>query len=180
MAGLNQIERRARVLERISDSQLRVELSSASSCQRCARGAGCGAASLRFDQRPVQLIVNDRTGAEAGQYVGLRMDEDPRWLWVIAGAFGLPTLGILAGANLPRIAGLTSEWTAICGALAGLLSGIVLWRKQAQPRLISSSSSACLDGIETVHTECINPAEENTWLMASKVLEAALFCAVAV
>jgi len=142
MAGLNQIERRARVLERISDSQLRVELSAASACQRCAKGMGCGAASLKFDQMPVQLIVNDRTGAKAGQYVGLQMDEDPRWLWLVAGAFGLPTLGMLLGANLPRIVGLTLEWTAICGALAGLLSGIVLWRKLVQ-----------------VHTECINPAE---------------------
>ena len=108
-----------------------VELDDASACTRCANGRGCGAAlftppgrSLRLDCA-LEAIGTD--GEEPGAArVGARVEvtlaaSGARWLVPVALAYGLPTLGLLAGALAPE------PWTPFAAA-AGLGGGLLAWR----------------------------------------------------
>lgn len=154
-----------------SAARLLVELDPAASCQRCARGEGCGAGLLASRSRPVQLVVNDHLGAMAGQRVLIEGGSDSHWLWVVAGAYGLPTLGLLLGAVMPGLLNVEAEWVAALVAALGLCAGLVLWQRLIEPRLLAGrrSCSLALDAsrvpspgfgvIETAHTVSIESAE---------------------
>lgn len=139
--------------------RLLVELHPASSCQRCARGEGCGAGLLASASQPVQLVVHDRLGAKVGQWVQIEGSSDPNWLRVVASAYGLPTLGLLSGAILPRMIGVEAEWVAVSGAAIGLCCSILLWQRVIEPNLQAASGACRFDVIETAHTVSIDPAE---------------------
>ena len=107
-----------------------VELDGAAACARCARGRGCGAAVFAPAGRPLRLdCALEPAGsavAATAVRVGTRVEVDlhdtgSRWLVPVVLAYGLPTLGLLAGALVPE------PWTPLT-AVAGLVGGLLAWR----------------------------------------------------
>ena len=73
-----------------------VEVEGVSACQRCARGQGCGAGIFNQGISPTQIACFTREPVAANQTVDIEIEEaSSSWLWLVAGAYGLPLLGLL-------------------------------------------------------------------------------------
>ncbi len=124
---------RGYVTEHLSEGQIRVIVTPAEACARCASARGCGLGL--GSAAPIQLncevdgalpAVGDAVAVDAGI-------EGSGWLLVVAAGYGLPTLGLLGGvvigASMPAmLAGLTPDLAAACGGSLGLAGGVLAWR----------------------------------------------------
>lgn len=139
------MRRSARVLEDAeAGAAVSVRVDALTACRRCAQGQGCGAAGL-FGQRmtPVLLQCSSSVRVHSGDQVQIDFGEDDSsWLWLAAGAYGLPVLGLMlsvvvAGLWLPTLiaaAGLPAmppDLLQAAAALAGLCGGVFAWRRVA-------------------------------------------------
>lgn len=122
------------------DGRLWLDFPDASSCARCARGEGCGAAQLTrlFVRSGSRLPLNADHGLEPGQRV--RVGVEPRWLLRAAAlAYLAPVLSFLAGALVaqalsPGRDALALSAGMLCAGLAlTLLNGPLA--RLSQPRL---------------------------------------------
>ncbi len=166
------MKRHARVLhDAIKSSSVQVELEGVSACQRCASGRGCGSGLL--DRTSGKSILSCYTSepVKSDQRVLIEFDDQSTsWLWLVAGSYGLPLLGML-GASLsawlwiqntaaPSVNGqglaASSDAPVAMAALLGLGGGLFAWRlispmvfQKLQPglclqsaRIVSNSSSS--------------------------------------
>ncbi|WP_376696440.1 SoxR reducing system RseC family protein [Wenzhouxiangella sp. EGI_FJ10305] len=88
----------ARVVDRDAD-RLTLAFSAPETCERCARGAGCGAGVLNrmFTRHESRLVVPARLAVSAGEHV--RVGLEPGHLALAAGLhYGLPLAAFLVGA----------------------------------------------------------------------------------
>ncbi len=88
----------ARVIDRDAD-RLTLSFSAPETCQRCARGEGCGAGVFGrlFARRETRVALPARLAVAVGDHV--RVGLDPAHLALAAGLhYGLPLIGFLVGA----------------------------------------------------------------------------------
>jgi hypothetical protein len=147
-----------------------VEILSVSSCARCARGQGCGAGLFNLGMAPVRLHCLAQCQVTAGDQVTVEFEPgDSRWLWLVAGAYGLPTLGLVAGAvtagvwltaaappllHLPWLPAWLSVTQPLPSGLrdlvqgvmafVGLSGGVLAWRTMAPALLPRLEKGLCL------------------------------------
>lgn len=112
---------RGQLLSVAEDGSGTVAVDAGVSCARCARGQGCGALALASASAPVRLRCHTCGPLRAGTPVALDAPGDAGWLLPVLLAYGLPTLGLLAGSLAPE------PWTPL-GAIAGLGGGLLAWR----------------------------------------------------
>lgn len=140
------MRRVGRVVSRPDAGRVEVELDPAPACARCAEGRGCGAALFAPAHRPLSLIcrsecllpdIGDRVTVEIG-------NRGSGWLQPVVLAYGLPTLGLLAGACMPEP---FTPLATIAGLAGGLLAGRIVSRSAS----VDSSLSRLDARIATVH-----------------------------
>lgn len=137
---------------------------SVSACQRCAKGQGCGAGIFNQGQRPVQLKCYTGESVRQGQQVVIERDsEDSGWLWLVAGAYGLPTVGLIGASLLawalvtlvnssPSVDSVPLPVDAVIAlaALAGLVGGVCIWRRIAPAAISRVEKDLCLHSARIV------------------------------
>ena len=157
--------RSARVLNNAqAASKVLVEVDGVSACQRCARGNGCGAGIFNHGVQASRLACFTSEWVSADQRVEIEIEEaDSSWLWLVAGAYGLPLLGMLLAsvvANwiLPTLATsltineyLSDDGVVAIAALLGLAGGIIAWRMLATTVLERLESGLCLNSARIVN-----------------------------
>lgn len=135
-----------------------VEIRAASQCARCARGQGCGAGIFNQGVAAVQLHCSSDRAVEAGDEVIVEFDDDPDsgWLWLVMGAYGLPTAGLVLSTvslglmleHLAPLAGLESaayrDLLLAIAACVGLAGGVFAWRRLAPAMLERTDAGHCL------------------------------------
>ena len=112
-----------------------------SSCGACAARKGCGHASLAEIGKPIRLWIPTSEPLQEGQTVLLDLPDGA----LAASAttlYGLPLIGMIAGALLGQASG--SDSMALLGAVGGLGAGFLVARILAhrfrnvwQPRIVS-------------------------------------------
>lgn len=120
-----------------------VEIAPVSDCARCARGQGCGAGIFNQGMAPVRLNCLTDCSVEAGEDLVVEFeDAGSRWLWLVCGAYGLPTAGLMAATFIAshywpaevHPQALSSEIRDLvlaAAALSGLAGGVIAWRVMA-------------------------------------------------
>lgn len=152
-----------------------VRIQTASQCARCARGQGCGAGIFSQGVAAVHIHCLSEHVVRSGDQVVVEFEEgdSTRWLGLVAGAYGLPTAGLIlstltAGWALdqwPQLAWLqTDAWQDLClsmAALAGLAGGVLAWRKLAPVLLRRADAGRCLRSgrIVAIRNESVEYAE---------------------
>lgn len=145
-------------------SLAQVAIDGVSACQRCANGKGCGAGLFNQGIQVVQLECRTEQALQARQSVVIEHDDaDSGWLWVVAGAYGLPTLGLLAACLLaewflPVSVVVTShlvlpgarEWLTGLISLLGLAGGVIAWRTVAPYTQVLVQTGLCLQSARIV------------------------------
>lgn len=111
------VERTVRV-ESVEDGFAWVVAEKMSGCGGCSEKAGCAHAALSADARPLRLRVENRLGAQPGDWVGIGMPA-ASLLGSMGLAYGLPVAGFLAGVLAGSAAGTLA-------AMAGGAAGFVL------------------------------------------------------
>lgn len=154
-----------------------VEIEGIRACQRCARGQGCGSAILDLQSSALHLLCQSDVPVRESQRVTVYINEqDSRWLWFVAGAYGLPLSGLLAGAMLGTAisalavsqagtAGLPSETLltlarnpsvimqdviVASSAVLGLVGGLFAWRTISRRLRSWVERGLCLDSARIV------------------------------
>ena len=142
------------IVGHMPDGRVRVAVQGGSACDRCAAGRGCGLglhqAVSHIDCR---IEACDRV-LPVGTAVHVQVDETSPsgWLRVVAGAYGFPVVGLLAGvvfsgsvlnvimgpssgivSSSEFSASVRDGWVAL-GGLAGLAGGLLAWRLLASRR----------------------------------------------
>ena len=168
----------ARVLQdAIAGSTATVALEGVSACQRCARGEGCGAGLFNQQGQPVHVDCQTPLTVLAEQSVIIEHEDgDASWLWAVAGAYGLPTLGLLLAcllatlllpiepASETRFGGAAPrDWLIGVSSLAGLAGGLIAWRKLAPLILARIRTGPCLQSarIVAVDQSSLTPSRES-------------------
>jgi positive regulator of sigma E activity len=152
-----------------------VEVEGISGCQRCAKGRGCGAGVFAHGSRAIQLQCEASQQVKKNQQVTIEIDDSgSRWLWLVAGAYGLPTLGLigatlLATVFLPSPALLQGDIISVPGsqreafiafaALAGLAGGVFAWRSLSPWVITRLEKGLCLQSARIVAVDNLSVGE---------------------
>jgi len=163
------MKRHARVLhDAIKSSSVQVELEGVSACQRCANGQGCGSGLLDRTTGASTLSCYTSESVKSDQRVLIEFDDQgTAWVWLVAGSYGLPLLGLLGASfsawlwiqntaassvNVQGLAASSDVPVAIAGLL-GLAGGLFAWRlispmvfQKLQPGLCLQSARIVTDG----------------------------------
>ncbi len=143
------MRRPARALESgAKGTVVEVEITPASNCARCARGQGCGAGMFNQGMAPVRLSCLTEYSVEKGEQLVVEFDdEESQWLWLVCGAYGLPTAGLmmatfitsqyLPGEALAQtLSSGLRDLVLAAAALSGLAGGVIAWRMMAPQVLL--------------------------------------------
>lgn len=168
------MKHRAKVLADAS-STARVQVEGMSACQRCAKGHGCGAGIFSQGTNSIELECATERPVVRDQLVTIEVDDTgSNWLWLVAGAYGLPTLGMLTAtilssfflpsAALPESAtidnsGLWREAVVAGSALVGLAGGVFAWRYLAPKLVARLNLSLCLQSARIVAIDNLSVGE---------------------
>jgi len=169
--------RSARVLtDAQAASKVLVEVEGVSACMRCARGRGCGAGIFNHGLKATRLTCFTSEWVFANQTVDIEIEESGScWLWLVAGAYGLPLSGMLVASlvaswAMPTLAtspgftvSLSDDAVVAIAALLGLAGGIIAWRLLSAPVLARLESGLCLNSARIVSTRSssVNPILES-------------------
>jgi positive regulator of sigma E activity len=151
----------------ISDAQAAskavVEVEGVNACQRCARGQGCGAGIFNQGIQTTRLDCFTSVPVSANQTVDIEIEEaGSSWLWLVAGAYGLPLLGLLlaslaASWIMPGLAtlqliseSLSEDAIVAVAALLGLAGGVIAWRMLSATVLARLETGLCLNSARIV------------------------------
>ncbi len=149
-----------------------VEINSQSGCARCARGQGCGAGIFSRGMAPVRLSCLSEHPVNAGEQLVIEFDEGgAHWLWLVCGAYGLPTAGLIAATVITSfylpgdgisqaISGGLRDLVLAAAALLGLAGGVIAWRMMAPQVLLHLEKQLGLQTgrIVAAGTVPLNPA----------------------
>lgn len=111
----------ARVVDRDAD-RLTLSFSAPETCQRCARGEGCGAGVFGrlFARRETRVALPTRLAVAVGDHV--RVGLEPGHLALAAGLhYGLPLAGFLVGAAMGHAALSDSAFRDLAALATGLV-----------------------------------------------------------
>jgi positive regulator of sigma E activity len=157
--------RTARVLnDAQAASKAMVEVEGVSACQRCARGQGCGAGIFNQGISPTQIACFTREPVAANQTVDIEIEEaGSSWLWLVAGAYGLPLLGLLLASlittwAMPTIGtsllvkSLSEDVLVAIAALLGLSGGVIAWRMLSTTLVARLETGLCLNTARIVNS----------------------------
>jgi len=143
-----------------------VEVEGIGGCQRCAKGRGCGAGV--FGQSAQSIRIECKTSAQLrqDQQVVIEVDDSgSSWLWLVAAAYGLPTLGLIAATliatlflssgpwsvgDVPSTAQSWREALIVLAALAGLAGGVFAWRYLSPMLIARLEKGLCLQSARIV------------------------------
>ncbi len=140
-----------------------IRIEPASQCSRCAKGQGCGAGIFNQGAAGIELTCSSEQAITAGDEVVVEFDDDAHagWLWLIFGAYGLPTLGLVTTIMASSLVlddlwpsssmslALQDLFMAIAG-LVGLAGGVIAWRKLAPGLLRRTEAGRCLQSARIV------------------------------
>lgn len=148
-----------RVISQLPHGRVRVQTQALGGCERCARGRGCGL-GLQANAAVVIECDTDGVALSDGSLVDITpCNDDRHWLYVVGGAYGLPTLGLLCGAVLGATAAARMQDAATTGmhdmmtagaGLLGLAGGVLAWRVLAERLPMSSGASPHASRARTV------------------------------
>lgn len=158
------MRRSARVIvDALAQNNVRVEVDGVSACQRCEKGQGCGAGIFNQGVRAAQIECFTPIAVSANQHVEIEIeDSGSQWLWLVAGAYGLPLIGFvgaslvtwlyvrdLARPRLFNVAFSVDALAALTGFL-GLCGGLIAWRKLSPHVLARLETGLCLQSARIV------------------------------
>lgn len=142
------MKRLARALESgAGGAVVEVEITGASGCARCARGQGCGAGIFNQGSAPVRLNCLTEHSVQVGDELIIEFEEEgAHWLWLVCGAYGLPTVSLMAATFVTSLylsgdapgqaaSGAFRDLVLAAAALTGLAGGVIAWRMIA-PRVL--------------------------------------------
>lgn len=168
------MKHRARVLSDASDTAW-VEVEGLSGCQRCANGQGCGAGVFAHGTRSIQLECATTERVALNQQVIIEVDDaGSHWLWLVAGAYGLPTLGLLAATlaatyllpDAREFGGIvfseSANWRealVAASALLGLAGGVFAWRYVSPKVIARLERGLCLQSARIVAVDNLSVGE---------------------
>ncbi len=156
--------RSARVLtDALAQQSVRVEVDSISACQRCANGQGCGAGIFNQGISAAQIDCYTPLSVAANQHVDIEIDDGgSTWLWLVAGAYGLPLLGFVSASlaaglwvsKLPETYLHNSVFSAdalvAAAAFTGLCGGLIAWRTVSAYVLSHLETGLCIQSARIV------------------------------
>ena len=121
---------RGRILSILPDgSSATVEVDTATFCERCASGKGCGAGIFGSDRGPrrFEAPIVDRAELKAGDEVQIELAPQSvlRAAWII---YGVPLAGALVAAGIAYVAGMT-DGESLLAIIAGLVLGGYIGRR---------------------------------------------------
>jgi sigma-E factor negative regulatory protein RseC len=119
---------------RVDDGRVTVSVDRAAVCPRCAAGKGCGAGLFAGPAGPLELKLDVSRGVlpRAGDAVTLSL-APRRLLQASFLAYGLPLLGLVAGATLAMLVlDAPTELPTVVLAGAGMLMGLA-WARRLLP-----------------------------------------------
>lgn len=141
-----------------------VEVQGVSACQRCAKGQGCGAGIFNHGVSASQVSCFTSEPVLANQTVDIEIQEaGSNWLWLVAGAYGLPLLGLLLGSlsanwvmthlspSLPSTVSLSNDAVVAIAAIVGLAGGLIAWRMLSKTVLARLEKGLCLNSARIVN-----------------------------
>jgi len=159
------VRHQARVLQdATAGTSAWVSLDGVSACQRCANGQGCGAGLFNQGSRPVQFECYTSDAVLAEQAVVVEHEDGGSgWLWMVGGAYGLPTVSMLAAClladaflpgssssgSVPSVPG-AREWLTGLLSLAGLAGGVIAWRSLTPFMMGWAQTGPCLQSARIV------------------------------
>ena len=156
--------RTARVLrDAQAASKAMVEVEGVSACQRCARGQGCGAGIFNQGISATQITCFTRESVVKNQAVDIEIEEaGSSWLWLVAGSYGLPLLGLLMASLvatwvMPTIGKsalfqpLSEDVLVAIAALLGLSGGVIAWRMLSTTVIARLETGLCLNSARIVN-----------------------------
>lgn len=144
---------RGRILSILSDgSSATVEVDTATFCERCASGKGCGAGIFGSDRGPrrIEAPIVDHAELKAGDEVQIELAPQSvlRAAWIV---YGIPLGGALVAAGIAYVAGMSDG-----GSLLAIIAGLVLGGYIGRRRLRDSD---CLRQLTPVITRRLAGAE---------------------
>lgn len=141
-----------------------VEVEGVSACRRCALGQGCGAGIFNQGIQSTRIACFTEMPVSANQAVDIEIQESgASWLWLVAGAYGLPLLGLLLAslaANwaftdhsgaLPLAHYLSNDAIVAIAAILGLAGGVIAWRMLSTSVLARLEKGLCLNSARIVN-----------------------------
>ena len=168
------MKHRARVLTDATTTAW-VEVEGISGCQRCAKGRGCGAIVFAHGSRAIQVECETSQHVKENQQVTIEIDDSgSRWLWLVAGAYGLPTLGLIGATLLATLflpsptllhgdiinaPGSQREALIAFAALAGLAGGVFAWRSLSRWVIARLEKGLCLQSARIVVVDKLSVGE---------------------
>ena len=102
-----------------------VEGIQASACGSCSANAGCGQHTLSKLGRPVRLWIDTEDTFSVGEVILLTLPQGSLAISAVV-LYGLPLIGLIAGAVLGQYAG--GDVIAVLSSLVGLASGLLVAR----------------------------------------------------
>lgn len=144
---------RGRILSILPDgSRATVEVDTATFCERCASGKGCGAGIFGSGRGPrcFEAPIVDHAEVKAGDEVQIELAPQSvlRAAWIV---YGIPLGGALVAAGIAYVAGMTDGWSLLA-IIAGLVLGGYIGRRRLR-------GSDCLRQFTPIITQRLAGAE---------------------
>lgn len=158
------MRRKARVISNaVASGQVLVEIEGVSACQRCANGQGCGAGIFNHGIQAAQIECQTPISLSENQQVEIEIDDSgSQWLWLVAGAYGLPLLGFLGLSLLTWLSvkdiaqptlfsfSLSTDALVALAAFMGLCGGLIAWRTLSPYVLPRFETGLCMQSARIV------------------------------
>jgi len=123
-------------------------------CSNCSSSGGCGVQLLQT--RHTNLLLHCQNAGQSQIFEGDRVrvciaEPDSGWLRVVFMAYGLPTIGMIAGTAAGYGAAITlgithsSELTSLLGFALGLAGGLIAWNRAEKSMHNRQLSQACVE-----------------------------------
>lgn len=125
------IETEGRV-SRVEPGHAWVDVTPVSACGGCSQKSACGTSALAsvLGRRRADLMVIDEFGAREGDWVRVGLHEGAMFRTALL-VYGLPILGLVAGAVLASTLFSDADMVAAAGALTGATGGWWIARRRA-------------------------------------------------
>ncbi len=125
--------RRSGQVVALQEQTATIEIAAVAGCGHCSHQVHCTQSLLPL-KNTLQVLVNNVSAARIGDVVTIELPDPPSaWIWLVLGAYGLPTLGLMAGACLAAFTpfALSNEFNGdvmvSIGVVSGLFGGLLAW-----------------------------------------------------
>jgi len=147
-------------------SSVLVELEGANGCQRCSSGGGCGAGLHLAGHANLTVSCFTSEAVKSDQQVAIEFDDrGSSWLWLVAGSYGLPLVGLLLSSlsvwlwirntatstDLANVSPATTDLPVAIAACLGLAGGLFAWRLISPAVIQKLQKGLCLESARIVN-----------------------------